>query len=177
MTKSRRAYSAEDVAKIIEMRTAHMPEKEIAVALGRSYNSLHSKLKELRDEGLVPVIRDISPITDEDIAKLAESRGVTVGLVTDIMARLGSLYRGKLPRLEEVVDAYISQQGRCCYFGTMMDITYNSEVSNRAELVYTGSGDPMWMTRMAKRMRGRLSHTTFLRAVEIIYKHRFTSGT
>lgn len=177
MTKSRRAYSAEDVAKIIEMRKSGELEKDIAVALGRSYNSLHSKLKQLRDVGLVPVLRDISPITDEDIANIALDKGVTEHLVIDIMGRLGSLYRGKLPRLREVVDAYVSQQGRCCYFGTIMDMTYDSDASHRAELVYTEDGKPMWMTRMAKRMRGRLSHTTFLRAVEIIYKHRFTSGT
>lgn len=177
MKKSRRAYSAEDVAKIIEMRTAHVSEKEIAVALGRSYNSLHSKLKQLRDEGLAPVIRDISPITEEDIATLALEKGVEVYLIESIMARLGNLYRGKLPRLEEAVDAYISQQGKCCYFGTVMDITYDSSALHRAELVYIEDGEPMWMTKMAKRMRGRLSHNTFLRAVEIIYKHRFTTAS
>lgn len=177
MKQTRRAYSADDIAQIIEMRKAHIPEKEIAKALGRPYNSVHSKLKQLRDEGLVPIVRDISPVTDEDIDVFATRKNVKVELVNGIMSRLGTLYRGKLPQLETVIDAYVAQRGRCFYFGTTMDISYNSDSSARAELVYTEEGKPIWITRMAKRMRGRLAHGTFLRAVEIIYKHQFTNDS
>lgn len=169
-----RPYTEQDIEQIIELRGSGLSEKKIAEAIGRPYNSVHCKIKELRQNGRLPLIRDITPLTPEDIEELAVKHQLSVDDVERVIEIVGSRLLSKKAFIDEALLQWQVQGSLCAYYGVGISMVASTTLPTRACLSTNAQGKPMWISLMAKKMRGKLSHEMFLKSVATIYKHVFT---
>lgn len=174
MKKRAGLYTETELSRIVELRGAGRTEKQIAEELGRPYNSVHCKIKEMRKDGRLPLVRDTTPVSDEDISALASKHRVTVGAVEYVIACVGSRMKNRLPDVDAALLAYNAQSACCVYFGVPIALVGERGKPHMAVLRRDKVGHPMWVSKMAAKMRGKLSHEMFLTSISTIYEHVFT---
>lgn len=175
MTRKRKGlYTDEDIATLIALRGEGKTEKEIAMVLGRSFNSVHCKIKELIKDGRLQLIRDTTPISDDDITELASKHLTTPRLVELVVEVVGTRMRNRIGEVDAALLAFNVQDRCCAYFGVGISLEVGSADPTRAVLTKDRVGRPMWISKVAARMRGKLSHETFLKSIATIYEHVFT---
>lgn len=179
MTKKRspKPYTEQDIARIVEMRASGKTEREIAADLGRPYNSVHCKIKELRKRGLVTAVRYPTDLTDEQVATLQRRWGVDDTFVRLVQTAMDKSLRGDVEAVSLAIDKWGEQDGRCAYYGVRITLDGDKKASTRAVYVSGDEGEYIWVSLQGKKQRGKLSHRMFLRCIDTIYKHVFTSSS
>lgn len=172
--KKSKLYTDNEIQQIITLRGQGVTEKEIATTLNRPYNSVHCKIKELRKSGRLPLVRDTTPVSEADVAELARKHLTTVDVVEEVIERVGSRMRTRIADIDAALLAFNMQERKCAYFGVPIGLAASVENPTRAMLAKDKHGRPMWISKMANKMRGKLSHEVFLRSVATIYEHVFT---
>lgn len=173
MTKRKR-YTEVEILAIIQKRKDGKTEAQIAEELDRPLNSVHCKLKELRKDGRLPLVWDLTKMTPEDLTELAGKHLTTVEFVNDVVKVVGSELKSKLPLVDEAIFQWNVQKGCCAYYGVAISLTASSTNPIRAVLSNDKNGKPLWVSHMAGKMRGKLSHEMFLTAIQRIYRYVFT---
>lgn len=172
--KNQGPYKDHEIAELVKLRGEGVTEKEIAKRLGRPYNSVHCKIKELRKAGELPLVRDTTPVSDEDVEELAIKHGVAVALVQTVIEQVGSRMRTRLAEVDAALLAWNVQARTCAYFGVPISLEASVTLPTRAVLSKDKQGRPLWVSKMAAKMRGKLSHEMFLKSIVTIYEHVFT---
>lgn len=172
--KKTKTYTEQEIDRIIELRGQGLSEKEIAKTIDRPYNSVHCKIKQLRKDGRLPLLRDLSTLSPDDISELAVKHHSSVEVVEAVIDIVGSRLLSKKPLIDEALLQLRVQGSLCAYYGVAISLVGSTTLPTRACLSMNAQGKPMWISTMAKRMRGRLSHEMFLKSVATIYKHVFT---
>lgn len=173
----KRPYTEEDVETILTLRAEGMTEKQIAQALNRTYNSIHHKIKQLIKDGRAVATRDLRPITPDDISDLATAHHTTTELVQSVVEMMSVRTRGNLVDVSEAVSVLMKQGQLCAYFGVPISTTVGGTAANRARIMRRNDGGLMWVSQMAYKMRGRLSHDMFLRSISAIHQHTIAKLT
>lgn len=170
MNKSTR-YTPEDDAIIIEMRADNATEPEIAKRLGRTVNSIHCRISRLVKKGVVTSRYSRTPIDQGDIDRLVTTHQVPVDVVQYLITLQPRQTQDFLSRVEALCVAYRRQGGVCRYFGypLTLDKSFGGMQWDIDE-----EGDYYLLSIAAKRMKGRLRHSTFVSSVKVIYEHLFT---
>lgn len=175
MKRQNRPYTEEDVELLIQLRNGGKTEREIATALGRPYNSIHCKVKELRKLGKLPLIRNLAMLSDDDIAEMAVEQGLLVDDVTRIIAKVGKPYVSSRDQFSTAIQSWTRQKGRCVYFGVPIYIDNPPTPSTQAFLLPGEDGGVVWVSSIARKMRGKLSHEMFMKALTAIFNNLFTA--
>lgn len=173
----KRPYTEADVETILALRSEGMTEKQIAQALNRTYNSIHHKIKQLIKDGRAVATRDLRPITPDDISQLAAAHHTTPELVQSVVEMMSVRTRGNLVDVSDAVAVLMKQGQLCAYFGVPISTTVGGSVANRARIMSYVDGELMWVSQMAYKMRGRLSHAMFMRCISAIFQHSIAKLT
>lgn len=167
----KKPYTEADVEALLALRAEGMTEKQIAEALNRTYNSIHHKVKQLIKDGRTVATRDLRPITPDDISDIATAHHTTPELVQSVIDMMSVKTRGNLIDVSDAVSVLMKQGQKCVYFGVPISTTASTALPTRARIMRYNDGGLMWVSQMAYKMRGKLSHDMFVRSISAIYEH------
>lgn len=173
MTKKRRiAYTAADEELIIRLRGEGLSESQIAKETGRTQNSIHCKIREMREAGKLSPVRETAKISHDDLQALATAHFTDMATVEYFYKAIGSKKYSNLDKLDAVLLTYHANDKRCPYFGVPLEL--NKGTMRQAVLMVDEIGRPMVVSLQARKMRGKLSHAMFLTMIRTIYEKVFT---
>lgn len=158
---------------LIKLRGEGLTEQQIAKELGRTFNSVHCKLRSMRREGKLPLASKTPKITPTDLQALAVAHFTTTEVVEYFLKLLGDNKKSNVERLDAILLNYHVNNKKCPYYGVVLELT-DQKVPNQAVLMLDDTGRGMVVSRMARQMRGKLSHRVFVKMIQVIYENIFT---
>lgn len=167
--EKRRAYTQSDIEQIKALRLGGKTEREIASIMGRTYNSIHCRIKQMRRDGTLSPVRDITPLSPGDIEELAAAYHIAVYEVEAIISHVGKPIKHNVAKIKQALDQWVRQDGLCAYYGVPISFSASIKSPTRVYLMSGVAGEVMWVSAMAKKMRGALSHEIFLQSLSVIY--------
>lgn len=169
----RKAYTAADEELIIRLRGEGLSESQIAKDMGRTQNSIHCKVREMREAGKLSPVRETAKISHTDLETLAAAHFTTVAVVEYFQKLLKTNKYSSLEKLDAVLLNFHANGKKCPYFGVEI-VPDATKGMFTAVLTVDDLGRPMVVSKQAKRMRGKLSHKMFVKVITTIYEHLFT---
>lgn len=170
MAQQRRKVTEEHKAQIQGLWNAGLSRQSIANTLGFSVNTVRDVIKRLQKQGVIPKRHEAMQLSDEDIQSLAQEAKVSVEVVRHLLT-LARKERKNVP-MRAVVGSYLalwtSQQGRCYYTGATLTVDGSPR---SAELVQTGGIGKVFVSKIARKFRGNMSHQSFLRIVGAVARY------
>lgn len=171
--KKRKAYTTADEELIIRLRSEGLSKRQIAEEMGRTHNAIHCKVREMREAGKLPPVREVAKISHTDLETLAAAHFTTVATVEYFRKLLKTNKYSILEKLDAVLLNYHANNRLCPYFGVPI-VTDSDFGMFTAVLMADDFGRPMVVSRQAKKMRGKLSHKMFVKVISTIYENLFT---
>lgn len=169
----RKAYTVADEELIIRLRGEGLSESQIAKEMGRTQNSIHCKVREMREAGKLSPVRETAKISHTDLETLAAAHFTTVAVVEYFQKLLKTNKYSSLEKLDAVLLNFHANGKKCPYFGVEI-VPDATKGMFTAVLTVDDLGRPMVVSKQAKRMRGKLSHKMFVKVITTIYEHLFT---
>lgn len=171
--QKRKPYTAADEELIIRLRGEGLSEGQIAKEMGRTRNSIHCKVREMRSAGKLSPVRETSTISHDDLTALAAAHFTTVEVVEYFRQLLKTNKYSSLEKLDAVLLNYHANGKKCPYFGVEIVPDKNKGMFT-AVLMVDDLSRPMVVSKQAKKMRGKLSHKMFVKVISTIYENLFT---
>lgn len=162
---NRKRVTNEEVAQVIRDWELGVSRKAISENLGRSENTVREILKRLQREGKIRKRVEQVRVTESHLQSLSTESGLSMEVLSYLLPYAKK--RGTdetLRSLKSLVALWKSQRGRCYY--TNVPLGVNGVT--KAELVRTSKLGSVFVTSVVKQFRGELSHTTFLKMVNLV---------
>lgn len=172
-TRRRIAYTAADEELIARLRGEGLSEAQIAKETGRTQNSIHCKVREMRKAGKLSPVRETATISPDDLQTLATAHFTDVTTVEYFLNALGSKKYSNLDRLDAVLLNFHANGKKCPYFGVPLVLNSDDKM-RQAVLMLDDIERVMVVSKQAQKMRGKLSHATFVKMIQTIYENLFT---
>ena len=173
MKKKRVYFKPDELERIVRLRGEGLTVQQIADEMGRSFNSIHCKIRSMRKDGTLSHVYKATKISPADLETLATAHFTTVGVVKFFLSMLGNNKKSNIERLDSILLNYHVNNKKCPYFGVELELT-DKRTANQAMLMMDDTGRVMVVSRMARQMRGRLSHRVFIKMISVIYENIFT---
>lgn len=171
--RKRKAYTTADEELIIRLRGEGLSENQIAKEMGRTRNSIHCKVRDMREAGKLSPVRETAKISHSDLETLATAHFTTIEVVEYFKRLLKTNRYSSLEKLDAILLNYHANGGRCPYFGVQIAPDAKQGMFTAVVMV-DDLGRPMVVSRQAKKMRGKLSHKMFVKVISTIYENLFT---
>lgn len=164
---SKLVFSEEDVTHLINLWNECIPVKDIALDMGRPFNNIRNKIKDLQKKGLIKPRDTSNSIPDEVIETYAGMYSIPLDTVNSMVTLFSGDKDLVIANLHAACEAYSKQNGFCYYLKDMVKLTFIGEPSD-AVPARGADGELVLISKAVAHTRNTMSHSTFVNMCKYI---------